>query len=106
MSAFAPIDLSDLETAEGKGEFILVQGHILGQRHRQIEAQGEISISLGKAVDLFLSLSATFGQQDFAGFNDGSVQGSKSIEGVRLAQNIHHPVKLHLPAGQQLHKAG
>ena len=35
----APVDLADLIPAEGEGQLIVVKGHILGQRHRQVKAE-------------------------------------------------------------------
>ena len=84
----------------------VILGHILGQGHGQIEAEGQVGVPLHKAVDLFLRLTAALGQQDLAGLDEGGVQGGEAVETVGTAEDLHHPVKLGLPGGEQLHKAG
>ena len=32
--------------------------------------------------------------------------GGEAVEGVALAEDVHHPVELHLAGRQQLHEAG
>ena len=84
----------------------VVLGHVLGQGHRQVKAQGQVGVSLHKAVDLLLRLAASLGQQHLAGLDQRGVQGGKAVQGVGAAEDLHHPVELHLPGGQQFHEAG
>ena len=42
LRALAAVDPLDLVTTEGKRQLVLMLGHITGQRHGQIEAQGEL----------------------------------------------------------------
>ena len=53
--------------------------HIFRQRHGEVEAQAQIGIALGEAVDLLLRLAAALGQQDLAGLDQGSVQRGITI---------------------------
>ena len=46
LGALAAVDLADLIAAEGEGEVVVVQGHILGQRHRQVKAQRQVGVAL------------------------------------------------------------
>ena len=101
-----PVDLADLEAAEGEGELVLVEGHVFGQGHRQVKAEGQVGVPLLEAVDLLLGLAAALGQQHLAGLDGGGVQGGEAVEGVALPEDGHHAVKEHLIRRQQLHEAG
>ena len=81
-----------------------MEGHILGQGHGEVKAQGQVGVALQKAVDLLLGLAAGLGQQHLAGLDDGGVQGGEAVEGIGAAQQFHHAVKLHLTLGEQFHK--
>ena len=83
-----------------------MQGHVFGQGDGEVEAQGQVAVPLGEAVDLLFRLAAGLGQQHLAGLDDGGVQGGEAVAGVGLAEQLHHPVELGLPGGQQLHEAG
>ena len=83
-----------------------MEGHILGQRHGEVKAQGQVGVPLGKAVDLLFRLAAGLGQQHLAGLDDGGVQGGEAVAGVGLAEQLHHSVKLGLSGGEQLHEPG
>ena len=106
MRPLSPVDLGDLEPAEGEGQLILVQGYILGQRHGEIKAEGKVGVALGEAVDLLLRLAAALGQQHLGRLDGRGVEGGEAVQGIGLAQNLHHPVELYLPRGQQFHEAG
>ena len=106
LGPLAPVDLADLIPAEGEGQLAVVEGHILGQGHRQVKAQGQVGVALLEAVDLLLGLAAALGQQHLAGLDDRGIQGGEAVEGVGFAQNFHHPLHLLLGLRQQLHKAG
>ena len=106
LGAFAAVDLSDLEAAEGEGQVAVVQGHVLGQRYGQVKTQGQVGITLGEAINLLLGITAALGQQNLRGLNDGGVQAGKAVEGVGLLQGVHHAVELSLAGGKQFHKAG
>ena len=82
-----------------------MEGHILGQRHCQVKAQGQVRVALLKTVDLLLGFAAALGKQHLAGLDDGGVQRGEAVEGIGLTQNLHHPLHLLLRLGQQLHKA-
>ena len=69
-----PVDLGDLEPAEGEGQLVLVQGHILGQRHGEIKAEGQVGVALGEAVNLLLRLAAALGQQHLGRLDGRGVQ--------------------------------
>ena len=77
LGPFAPVDLADLVPAEGEGQLITVQRHILGQGDGQIKAQGKIRIALLEAVDLLLGLAAALGQQDLASSMAGVSRAAK-----------------------------
>ena len=106
LGALAAVDLANLIAAEGEGEVVVVQGDVLRQRHRQVKAQREISVSLLEAVDLLLRLAAAFGEQHLAGLDDGGIERGEAIAAVGRAEDVHHPLHLLLRTGQQLHEAG
>ena len=106
LGPLAPVDLADLIAAEGEGEVIVVQGHVLGQGDCQVEAEGQVRVALLEAVDLLFRLAAALGQQDLAGFDDGGVQRREAVEGVGAAEDLHDALHLLLGRGEQLHKAG
>ena len=106
LGALPPVHLADLEAAEGEGQLPIVEGHVLGQGHGEIKAEGQVGVPLQKAVDLLFRLAAGLGQQHLAGLDDGGVQGGEAVEGIGAAQQLHHAVKLYLALGQKLHKAG
>ena len=83
-----------------------MEGHILGQRHRQVKAEGEVAVALLEAVDLLFRLAAGLGQQHLAGFDDGGVQGREAIQGIGLAKDLHDALHLLLGRREKLHKAG
>ncbi len=82
-----------------------MEGHIFGQRHRQVKAQGQVGIALLEAVDLLLRFPAALGQQYLTGLDDRCVQGVKPYQLLVLAQDVHHALHLLLGLRQQLHKA-
>ena len=96
----AAVYLADLIAAEGEGQVVVVQGHILGKRHRQIKAQRQVGVALLEAVDLFFRLAAALGQQYLAGLDHRRVQRRKAVQAVRPAEDIHHPFHLLLRLGQ------
>ena len=106
LGALTAIDLADLIAAEGEAQLIVVQRHILGQGHRQVEPQGQVGVALGEAIDLLLGLAAALGQQHLAGLDQRGIQRSKAVQGIGFAENVHHPLHLLLGRGQQLHKPG
>ena len=106
LGSLTPVDLADLEAAEGKGQLIVVQGNVFGQRHGQIEPQGQIAVALGEAVDLLLGFAAALGQKDLGILNGGGIQGGKAVGGVGPAEDRHHFFQLDLLIRQQFHKAG
>ena len=106
LGALATVDLGDLVAAEGEGQFIVVQGHIFCQRHRQVKAQGQVGITFLEAVDLLFGLAAALGQQNLGILDGGGVQSGKAVGSIGFAENFHHPLQLRLLAGQQFHKTG
>ena len=82
-----------------------MQGHILGQRYGQVEAQRQIGVTLLKAVDLLLRLAAALGQQHLAGLDHRRVQRREAVQAVCVPEDIHHSLHLLLGLRQQLHKA-
>ena len=48
-----------------------MQGNVFRQRHRQVEAKGQVAVALGETVDLLFSLAAALGEQHIARFDDG-----------------------------------
>ena len=62
LCSFASIDLADLIAAEWELQFAVVERHILGQGNGQVKAECQVAVTLLEAVDLFLCLSAAFGQ--------------------------------------------
>ncbi len=46
LGPLSPVDLADLEAAEGEGELAVVQGHILGQGDGQVKAEGQVGVPL------------------------------------------------------------
>ena len=106
LGTLAPVHLADLIPAEGEGQLVVVKGHILGQGHRQVKAEGEITVTLLEAVDLLFRLAAGFGQQHLAGLDDGGVQGREAIQGIGLAKHLHDALHLLLGRREKLHKAG
>ena len=83
-----------------------MQGNVLCQRHRQVEAQGEVAVALGEAVDLLFRFAAALGEQHVARFDDGGVERGKAIHAVGRAQHLQKAFHLRLRRGKQLHKAG
>ena len=83
-----------------------MQGHVLGQRHRQVKPQGQVGVALLEAVDLLFGFTAALCQQHVAGLNDGGVQGGEAVQGVGAAQHLHDALHLLLGRGEELHKAG
>ena len=106
LGPLAPVDLADLVAAEGEGEVVVVQGHVLGQRHRQVKAQAQVAVALLEAVDLLFRLAAGLGQQHVAGLDDGGIQGSEAVEGIGAPEDLHDALHLLLGCRQQFHKAG
>ena len=106
LGTLAAVDLADLIAAEGEAQLIIVQRHVLGQRHRQVEPQGQVGVALGEAVDLLFGLAAALGQQHLAGLDQRGIQRGKAVQAVGLAENVHHPLHLLLGSRQQLHKPG
>ena len=106
LGTLAPIHLADLIPAEGEGQLIVVEGHILGQRHRQVKAEGEVAVALLEAVDLLFRLAAGLGQQHLTGFNDRGIQGREAVQGIGLAEDLHNALHLLLGRREKLHKAG
>ena len=106
LGPLAPVHLADLIPAEGEGQVVVVQGHILGQGHRQVKPQGQIGVALLEAVDLLFGFAAALGQQHLAGLDGRGVQGSEAVSAVGGAQDLHHPLHLLLRGRQQLHEAG
>ena len=56
-----------------------MEGHILGQGHRQVKAEGEVAVALLEAVDLLFRLAAGLGQQHLAGFDNGGIQRREAV---------------------------
>ncbi|MPM90268.1 hypothetical protein SDC9_137389 [bioreactor metagenome] len=83
-----------------------MKGDILGQRHRQVKAQGEVGFSLAETVTLLFGLAPALGQQHLRRLDEGGVQGGEAVERVGFPQDGGHALKVHLTLGQQLHKAG
>ena len=106
LGALTPVHLADLIPAEGEGQFIIVQSHILGQRHRQIKAEGEVAVAFLKAVNLLFRFAAGLGQQHLAGFNHRGVQRREAVQGIGFAEDLHNALHLLLGRGQKLHEAG
>ncbi len=106
LGTLTAIDLADLKPAEGEGQLVIVQGNVLGQRHRQVEPQGQVAVALGEAVDLLLGFAAALGQQNLGILDDGGVQRGEAVGSVGGAQDFGHFLKTDLLAGQQLHKTG
>ena len=106
LGPLSPVDLADLVAAEGEGEVVVAQGHVFCQRHCQVKAEGEVCVPLLKAVDLFLGLAAALGQKHLAGLDDGGVQRGEAVQGVGVAQGLHHALQLLLGPGEELHEAG
>ena len=79
LGTLAPVHLADLIPAEWEGQLIVVKGHILGQRHRQVKAEGEVAVALLEAVDLLFRLAAGLGQQHLAGFDNGGIQRREAV---------------------------
>ena len=83
-----------------------MEGHIFGQRHRQVKPQGQVGVALLEAVNLLFGLAAALGQQHLAGLDHRGVQGREAVAAIGGAQNVHHPLQLLLLRRQQLHEAG
>ena len=69
-----------------------MQGNVFRQRHRQVEAKGQVAVALG--------------EQHIARFDDGRVERGEAIDAVGRAQHLHKALHLCLRRGKQLHKAG
>ncbi len=83
----------------------MVHGHIFGQGDRQVKAEGQVGVPLGKAVDLLFGLAAGLGQQNLAGLDDGGVQRGKTVTLISPFQNGLYPLELDLVGGKKLHKS-
>ena len=106
LGTLAPVDLADLEPAEGEGQLIAVQRHILCQRHRQVKPQSQVAVAFGKAVDLLFGFAAALGKEDLGILDGRGIQRGKAVGGVGFTKNLHQLFKADLLVGQQLHKAG
>ena len=106
LGPLAPVDLGDLEPAEGEGQVVAVERHIFCQRHGQVKAQRQIAVALLEAVDLLLGLAAALGQQDLGILDDGGIQRGKAVGSVGGTQNFGHFLKTDLLGRQQFHEAG
>ena len=73
LGPLSPVDLADLVAAEGESQLVVVQGHIFCQRHRQIEPQSQVAVTLGEAVDLLFGLAPALGQKDLGVLNGRGV---------------------------------
>ena len=92
--------------AERESEVGIMQGNVFRQRHRQVEAKGQVAVALGETVDLLFRLAAALGQQHLGRLDRGRVERGEAIAGVGLGQNGAHFVHLHLLVRLQLHEAG
>ena len=91
LGPLSTVDLADLEAAEGEGEFVLVQGHVLGQGDGQVEAEGQVGVPFGEAVDLLLGLTAALGQQHLAGLDEGGSRRGSRYAAARLPSGRRTP---------------
>ena len=106
LGALTAVDLAYLVAAEGEAELGIVAGHVLCKGHGQIKTQGQVAVALHEAVNLLFGLAAALGKQHLGRLNNGSVQRSKAVYRIALAEYLHHALHLNLLLGQQLHKAG
>ena len=83
-----------------------MQRHILCQRHRQVEPQGQVAVALGKAVDLLFGFAAALGKKNLSILNGRGIQRGKAVGGIGVTENLHQLFKTDLLVRQQLHKAG
>ena len=83
-----------------------MQGDVFCQRHGQVEAEREIGVALGEAVDLLFRLAAALCQQDVGRFNGRRVERREAVERIGRAEHVHDGLHLLLRRGQQLHEAG
>ena len=105
LEKITPVDLSDLVPPEGEGQVVVVQGHVLGQGHGEVEAEAQVAVALGEAVDLLLRLPAALGEEHLAGLDDGRIQRGEAIKAVGLPQRCEEGLHQDLLARQQLHEA-
>ena len=73
-----------------------MHGHVLGQGHGEVKAEGQVGVPLGKAVNLLLGLSARLGKQHLAGLNNGGVQRGEAVLFIGPGQNVLYPLELGL----------
>ena len=96
LGALAAVDLAYLIAAEREGQLGIMRRDVFRQRHGQVKAQRKVAVALGEAVYLLLGLAAALGQKHLGGLYNGSVERGEAVDGIGLAQDAHHALKLHL----------
>ena len=84
LGTLTPVDLADLIAAEGEGQLVAVQSHILGQGYGQIKPQSQVAVALLETVDLLFRFTATLSQQDLCILNGGGIQGGKAVQRISV----------------------
>ena len=115
LGTLAAIHALHLVAAEREGQVMLVLGHVAGQRHGQVEAQGEFGQTFAAfleraggldEIDLPLGLAAGLGQQHLGQLHHRRFHRQEAEALEHLADRVQHALEGNLVAGQQLHDPG
>ncbi len=119
LGTLATVDPLDLIATERERQFVLVLGHVAGQRHGQVEAQrqfrqpfGGARLGLGQGasglheIDLAFGLAAGFGQQGFRQLEHRRFHRQEAEALVITADGVQHALERDLLARQQFHHSG
>jgi hypothetical protein len=108
LGALAAVHALHLVAAEREGQLVLVLGHVAGQRHGQVEAQGQlgqaVAFLLQRAgglheIHLALGLAAGLGQQHLGQLEHRRFHRQEAEALVVAADRVQHALEGDLVAG-------
>ena len=113
LGTLAPVHALDLVAPEREGQVVFVLGHVAGQRHGEVEAQGQFGLAaLFKGagglheIHLPLGFAAGFGQQHFGQLENRRFHRQEAEAFIVAADDVQHALEGNLVTGQQLHDPG
>ena len=85
LRVLAPPHLVDMETFEGKGQFVQMGRHEAGEGHSQVETHGDLALAIVLEVeDLLVGFAAAFAEQHLGVFQHRRVDGHEAVGGEHL----------------------
>jgi len=118
LGALAAVHALHLVAAEREAQLVLVLGHVAGQRHGQVEAQGQLRQPGGGTgggvgqraggldeIDLPFGLTARLGQQHLGQLEDGGFHRQEAEALVVAPDDVEHALEGDLLARQQFQDA-